>query len=152
MVGINDSGGARIQEGVASLAGYGDVFVRNVDSLGVIPQISVIMGPCAGGAVYSPALTDFIIMVRDESHMFVTGPDVVKTVTHEDIDQEGLGGASVHTTKSGVADLAFDNDVEALLMRGGCLIFCPPPIAFRRRSGQLRFDRSDRTLTRHADP
>jgi propionyl-CoA carboxylase beta chain len=125
VVGINDSGGARIQEGVASLAGYGDVFVRNVDSSGVIPQISVIMGPCAGGAVYSPALTDFIIMVRDESHMFVTGPDVVKTVTHEDIDQEGLGGASVHTTKSGVADLAFDNDVEALLYTRRLLNFLP---------------------------
>ncbi len=94
VVGLNDSGGARIQEGVASLAGYGDVFVRNVDASGVIPQISVIMGPCAGGAVYSPALTDFIIMVKEESHMFVTGPDVVKTVTHEEIDQEGLGGAS----------------------------------------------------------
>jgi propionyl-CoA carboxylase beta chain len=115
VVGINDSGGARIQEGIASLAGYGEVFVRNVDASGVVPQISVIMGPCAGGAVYSPALTDFIFMVKEESHMFVTGPDVVKTVTHEDIDHEGLGGASIHTTTSGVADLAFDNDVEAML-------------------------------------
>jgi len=125
VVGINDSGGARIQEGVASLAGYADVFARNVDASGVIPQISLIMGPCAGGAVYSPALTDFIIMVKDESHMFVTGPDVVKTVTHEEIDQEGLGGASVHTTRSGVADLAFDNDVEALLYTRRLLNFLP---------------------------
>ena len=125
VVGLNDSGGARIQEGVASLAGYADVFARNVDASGVIPQISVIMGPCAGGAVYSPALTDFIVMVKDESHMFVTGPDVVKTVTHEEIDQEGLGGASVHTTKSGVADLSFDNDVEALLYVRRLLNFLP---------------------------
>ena len=125
VVGINDSGGARIQEGVASLAGYADVFARNVDASGVIPQVSLIMGPCAGGAVYSPALTDFIIMVKDESHMFVTGPDVVKTVTHEEIDQEGLGGASVHTTKSGVADLSYDNDVEALLYTRRLLNFLP---------------------------
>src|SRR5215475_8822636 len=115
VIGINDSGGARIQEGVASLAGYADVFQRNVLASGVIPQISLIMGPCAGGAVYSPAMTDFIFMVKDPSYMFVTGPEVVKTVTHETVTQEELGGAVTHTTKSGVADLAFENDVEALI-------------------------------------
>ena len=114
VIGINDSGGARIQEGVASLAGYADVFQRNVLASGVVPQISVIMGPCAGGAVYSPAMTDFIFMVRDSSYMFVTGPDVVRTVTNEEVTQEELGGATSHTQKSGVADLAFDNDVQAL--------------------------------------
>ena len=114
VIGLNDSGGARIQEGVASLAGYADVFQRNVLASGVIPQISVIMGPCAGGAVYSPAMTDFIFMVRDSSYMFVTGPDVVKTVTQEEVTQEELGGASTHTKRSGIADLAFDNDVQAL--------------------------------------
>jgi propionyl-CoA carboxylase beta chain len=114
VIGLNDSGGARIQEGVASLAGYADVFKRNVDASGVIPQISVIMGPCAGGAVYSPAMTDFIFMVRDSSYMFVTGPDVVKTVTNEIVTAEELGGARTHTTKSSVADGAFDNDVETL--------------------------------------
>jgi len=114
VIGINDSGGARIQEGVASLAGYADVFQRNVLASGVIPQISVVMGPCAGGAVYSPAMTDFIFMVRDSSYMFVTGPDVVRTVTQEDVTHEQLGGASTHTQRSGVADLAFDNDVQAL--------------------------------------
>jgi propionyl-CoA carboxylase beta chain len=116
VIGINDSGGARIQEGVASLGGYAEVFQRNVTASGVIPQISLIMGPCAGGAVYSPALTDFIFMVKDSSYMFVTGPDVVKTVTHEEVTAEDLGGAITHTTRSGVADLAFDNDVEALMM------------------------------------
>src|SRR5213596_2636412 len=115
VIGINDSGGARIQEGVVSLGAYGDVFVRNVQCSGVIPQISMIMGPCAGGAVYSPAMTDFIFMVKDSSYMFVTGPDVVKTVTHESVTQEELGGAITHTTRSGVADLAFENDVEALI-------------------------------------
>lgn len=115
IIGLNDSGGARIQEGVASLAGYTEVFQRNVLASGVVPQISVIMGPCAGGAVYSPAMTDFIFMVRDTSYMFVTGPDVVKTVTHEDVSQEDLGGAKTHTSKSGVADKAFDSDIEALL-------------------------------------
>jgi len=114
VIGLNDSGGARIQEGVASLAGYADVFKRNVDASGVIPQISVIMGPCAGGAVYSPAMTDFIFMVRDSSYMFVTGPDVVKTVTNEIVTAEELGGARTHTQKSSVADGAFDDDVEAL--------------------------------------
>jgi propionyl-CoA carboxylase beta chain len=114
VIGLNDSGGARIQEGVDSLAGYANVFKRNVDASGVVPQISVIMGPCAGGAVYSPAMTDFIFMVRDSSYMFVTGPDVVKTVTNEIVTAEDLGGASTHTKKSSVADGAFDNDVETL--------------------------------------
>ncbi|MBX2839865.1 MAG: acyl-CoA carboxylase subunit beta [Gammaproteobacteria bacterium] len=114
LIGINDSGGARIQEGVASLGGYADVFQKNVLASGVIPQISMIMGPCAGGAVYSPAMTDFIFMVRDSSYMFVTGPEVVKTVTHESVSQEELGGAVTHTSKSSVADGAFDNDIEAL--------------------------------------
>jgi len=116
VIGLNDSGGARIQEGVASLGGYADVFQRNVLASGVVPQISLIMGPCAGGAVYSPAMTDFIFMVKDSSYMFVTGPEVVKTVTHEEVTAEQLGGAATHTGRSGVADLAFDNDVEALLM------------------------------------
>src|SRR5271169_1850406 len=114
VIGLNDSGGARIQEGVASLAGYADVFQRNVEASGVVPQISLIMGPCAGGAVYSPAMTDFIFMVKDTSYMFVTGPDVVKTVTHEAVTHEELGGADTHTTRSGVADLAFENDLEAM--------------------------------------
>ncbi len=113
VIGINDSGGARIQEGVASLGGYADIFQRNVLASGVIPQISVIMGPCAGGAVYSPAITDFIFMVRESSYMFVTGPDVTRTVTHEDVTAEQLGGASAHTEQSGVADGAFENDIEA---------------------------------------
>lgn len=116
VIGLNDSGGARIQEGVASLGGYAEIFQRNVMASGVIPQLSLIMGPCAGGAVYSPAMTDFIFMVRDSSYMFVTGPDVVKTVTQEVVSAEELGGASVHNSKSGVADLGLDNDVEALLM------------------------------------
>jgi propionyl-CoA carboxylase beta chain len=114
VIGLNDSGGARIQEGVASLGGYADVFQKNIMASGVVPQISVIMGPCAGGAVYSPAMTDFIFMVKDTSYMFVTGPDVVKTVTNEFVTQEELGGASTHTTKSSVADGAFDNDIETL--------------------------------------
>ncbi|WEK49559.1 MAG: acyl-CoA carboxylase subunit beta [Candidatus Kaistia colombiensis] len=115
IIGLFDAGGARIQEGVAALGGYGEVFQRNVLASGVIPQISVIMGPCAGGDVYSPAMTDFIFMVRDSSYMFVTGPDVVKTVTNETVTSEELGGASVHTTRSSIADGAYDNDVETLL-------------------------------------
>ena len=114
VIGLNDSGGARIQEGVDSLAGYGEVFKRNIQASGVVPQISVIMGPCAGGAVYSPAMTDFIFMVKDSSYMFVTGPDVVKTVTNEVVTAEELGGASTHTKKSSVADGAFENEVDAL--------------------------------------
>jgi len=115
IIGLNDSGGARIQEGVAALGGYADVFLRNVLASGAVPQVSVIMGPCAGGAVYSPAMTDFIYMVKDTSYMFVTGPDVVKTVTNEIVTQEELGGASTHTRISSVADAAFDNDIETLL-------------------------------------
>jgi propionyl-CoA carboxylase beta chain len=125
VIGLNDSGGARIQEGVAALAGYAEVFQRNVNASGVIPQLSMIMGPCAGGAVYSPAMTDFIFMVKDSSYMFVTGPDVVKTVTNEVVTQEELGGAITHTTKTSVADLALENDVEALLAARDFFDFLP---------------------------
>ena len=125
IIGIFDAGGARIQEGVAALGGYGEVFRRNVAASGVIPQISVIMGPCAGGDVYSPAMTDFIFMVRDTSYMFVTGPDVVKTVTNEVVTAEELGGAKVHTTKSSIADGSFENDVEAILQIRRLLDFLP---------------------------
>ena len=125
VIGINDSGGARIQEGVASLGGYADIFQRNVLASGVIPQISLVMGPCAGGAVYSPAITDFIFMVQDSSYMFVTGPDVTRTVTHEEVSAEELGGASAHTEKSGVADGAFENDIEACLMVRSFFDFIP---------------------------
>ena len=134
VIGLNDSGGARIQEGVGSLAGYAEVFQRNVNASGVIPQISAIMGPCAGGAVYSPAMTDFIFMVRDTSYMFVTGPDVVKTVTHEEVTHEELGGATTHNTKSGVADGSFENDIDALKQLRRLFDFLPsnnresPPI------------------------
>src|SRR5580692_2856248 len=125
IIGLYDSGGARIQEGVASLGGYAEVFKRNVIASGVIPQISVIMGPCAGGDVYSPAMTDFIFMVRETSYMFVTGPDVVKTVTNEVVTAEELGGAKVHTAKSGIADGSYDNDVECLLQMRRLLDFLP---------------------------
>lgn len=125
VIGLNDSGGARIQEGIASLAGYADVFQRNVNASGVIPQLSLIMGPCAGGAVYSPAITDFTFMVRDTSYLFVTGPEVVKSVTHEEITQEALGGAQTHTHKSGVAHLAFENDVDALVRAREFFDFLP---------------------------
>ena len=125
IMGLFDAGGARIQEGVAALGGYGEVFLRNVLSSGVIPQISVIMGPCAGGDVYSPAMTDFIFMVKDTSYMFVTGPDVVKTVTNETVTAEELGGAKVHTTKSSIADRAYENDVEALLQMRRLMDFLP---------------------------
>ncbi|MDH3196002.1 MAG: acyl-CoA carboxylase subunit beta, partial [Hyphomicrobiales bacterium] len=125
IIGLFDAGGARIQEGVAALGGYAEIFQRNVLASGVIPQISVIMGPCAGGDVYSPAMTDFIFMVRDTSYMFVTGPDVVKTVTNETVTAEELGGASVHTVKSSVADGAFDNDIEALLEMRRLFDFLP---------------------------
>jgi len=140
VIGLNDSGGARIQEGVASLAGYAEVFQRNVLASGVVPQVSMIMGPCAGGAVYSPAMTDFIFMVKDTSYMFVTGPDVVKTVTHENVTHEELGGALTHTTRSGVADLAFENDVEALLNLRRFIDFLPssnrepPPVRYTEDS------------------
>ncbi|MDD3804262.1 MAG: carboxyl transferase domain-containing protein, partial [bacterium] len=114
VIGLNDSGGARIQEGIESLAGYADIFLRNVMYSGVVPQISAIMGPCAGGAVYSPAITDFIFMVKKTSYMFLTGPKVVKTVTNEDVTDEQLGGASIHSTKSGVASFVYDNDEETI--------------------------------------
>ena len=143
VIGLNDSGGARIQEGIDSLAGYADVFIRNVLASGVVPQISLIMGPCAGGAVYSPAMTDFIFMVADTSYMFVTGPEVVKTVTHEEVSLEELGGAATHTAKSGVADRAFENDVEALAMTRRFIDFLP---ASNREAPPTRptSDRADR--------
>src|SRR5437867_4362583 len=114
VVGLNDSGGARIQEGVVSLAGYADIFLRNTLYSGVVPQISVIMGPCAGGAVYSPAITDFIFMVKDSSYMFITGPDVIKTVTHEEVTKEELGGAEAHAVKSGVAHFTYESEEATL--------------------------------------
>ncbi len=148
VIGLNDSGGARIQEGVASLAGYAEVFQRNVLASGVVPQISMIMGPCAGGAVYSPAMTDFIFMVKNTSYMFVTGPDVVKTVTHEEVTHEELGGAMTHNSKSGVADKAFENDADALLQLRRFIDFLPmsnrekPPV----RSTPDRSDRVEMSL------
>lgn len=125
IIGLNDSGGARIQEGVESLGGFADIFLRNVTASGVVPQISAIMGPCAGGAVYSPSITDFIFMVKDTSYMFVTGPDVIKTVTHEDVTKEALGGANTHNQKSGVAHFAADDDRHCLLMIRELLNFLP---------------------------
>src|SRR6476661_3517729 len=125
VIGLNDSGGARIQEGVMSLAGYADIFLRNTLASGVIPQISAVMGPCAGGAVYSPALTDFIFMVDRTSHMFVTGPDVIKTVTHEDVTKERLGGALTHNTESGVAHFLAPDDAECLRMIRELLTYLP---------------------------
>jgi propionyl-CoA carboxylase beta chain len=125
VIGLNDSGGARIQEGVASLAGYADIFLRNTLASGVIPQISAIMGPCAGGAVYSPAITDFILMVKDSSYMFITGPDVIKTVTHEEVTKEELGGAMTHNSVSGVAHFAADNDEQCLSFIRELLSFIP---------------------------
>ncbi len=125
IIGLNDSGGARIQEGVHSLAGYAEIFYRNVMASGVVPQISVIMGPCAGGAVYSPAITDFVIMVKESSHMFVTGPDVIKTVTHEDVTFEELGGAVVHAGKSGVAHFAADSEEDALFLVQNLIGYMP---------------------------
>jgi propionyl-CoA carboxylase beta chain len=149
VIGLNDSGGARIQEGVESLAGYADIFLRNVLSSGVVPQISAIMGPCAGGAVYSPAMTDFIIMVKDTSYMFITGPDVIKAVTHEEVSREELGGAMVHNSTSGVAHFAAADDKECLLLIRELFSFLPsnnmedpPRIAFDdpvdRRDTSLR--------------
>src|SRR3989337_84214 len=125
VIGLNDSGGARIQEGVVALGGYADIFLRNTMASGVIPQISAIMGPCAGGAVYSPALTDFIFMVRNSSYMFVTGPDVVKTVTHEEVSFEDLGGASVHSEKSGVCHIAADSEADTLYLIRKLLGYLP---------------------------
>jgi propionyl-CoA carboxylase beta chain len=125
VIGLNDSGGARIQEGVVSLGGYADIFLRNTLASGVVPQISCIMGPCAGGAVYSPAITDFNIMVKDTSYMFITGPDVIKTVTHEDVTKDELGGAMTHNAKSGVAHFAADSDEQALRLTRELLSFIP---------------------------
>ena len=125
VVGLNDSGGARIQEGVVSLGGYADIFLRNTLASGVVPQISCILGPCAGGAVYSPAITDFNVMVKDTSYMFITGPDVIKTVTHEDVTKDELGGAMTHNAKSGVAHFAADNDEHALRITRELLSFMP---------------------------
>ena len=148
IIGLNDSGGARIQEGVASLGGYADIFQRNVLSSGVIPQLSMIMGPCAGGAVYSPAITDFIAMVKNTSNMFVTGPNVVKTVTHESVTAEELGGSHTHATKSGVADFQCDNDAEAIILIKKLLSYLPsnnkekPPVI--KTSDQL--DRQEKSL------
>ncbi len=125
VIGLNDSGGARIQEGVASLAGYADIFLRNTLASGVVPQISAIMGPCAGGAVYSPAITDFNVMVKDTSCMFVTGPDVIRTVTHEEVTKEELGGAMTHNAKSGVAHFAVDDDHACLALIRELLGYLP---------------------------
>ena len=125
IIGLNDSGGARIQEGVASLAGYADIFLRNTLASGLVPQISAIMGPCAGGAVYSPALTDFVFMVEGTSHMFVTGPEVIKTVTHEDVTKEDFGGAVTHNTVSGVAHFQSANDADCLRHIRELLTFLP---------------------------
>src|ERR1700693_4221235 len=125
VIGLNDSGGARIQEGVLSLAGYADIFLRNLLSSGVVPQISAIMGPCAGGAVYSPAMTDFIVMVRDTSYMFITGPDVIKATTHEEVTMQDLGGADTHSTRSGVCHLEASDDESALLTIRELLSYMP---------------------------
>src|SRR5437868_5899215 len=125
LIGLNDSGGARIQEGVVSLGGYADIFLRNTLASGVIPQISCIMGPCAGGAVYSPAITDFNVMVKDTSYMFITGPDVIRTVTHEDVNKEQLGGAVTHNTVSGVAHFAAEDDEDCLRLVRELLSFIP---------------------------
>ena len=148
IVGLNDSGGARIQEGVVSLGGYSDIFLRNTLASGVVPQISAIMGPCAGGAVYSPAITDFIVMVKQTSYMFVTGPDVIKTVTHEDVTKEDLGGAMTHNEKSGVAHFAVNDDAECIALIRELLSFMPgnnlddPP----RQPTEDPADREDESL------
>ncbi|KAI9142250.1 carboxyl transferase [Paraphysoderma sedebokerense] len=154
VIGLNDSGGARIQEGVDSLAGYADIFQRNVSASGVIPQISLIMGPCAGGAVYSPALTDFTFMVRDTSHLFVTGPDVVKAVTNEEVTFEELGGARIHTSKSGVAHAAYANDIEALEKMREFVSFLPSsnkdPVPVRKtEDSPVRLDPALDTFVPH---
>src|SRR5437870_7811272 len=148
VIGLNDSGGARIQEGVVSLAGYADIFLRNTLASGVVPQISAIMGPCAGGAVYSPAITDFVFMVKSTSYMFVTGPDVIRAVTHEAVSAEELGGATTHTTTSGVAHFAADGEEECLALIRELLTFLPsnnledPPL----RATQDPVDRRDERL------
>jgi propionyl-CoA carboxylase beta chain len=134
VIGINDSGGARIQEGVVSLGAYGEVFYRNVRCSGVIPQISLVMGPCAGGAVYSPAITDFILMVKETSHMFITGPDVIRTVTGEEVGFEELGGAMTHNTKSGVAHFATEDEDHCLEEAATCSRSCRRTTSSRRRA------------------
>ena len=138
VIGLNDSGGARIQEGVVSLGGYADIFLLNTLASGVIPQISVVLGPCAGGAVYSPAITDFVFMVKNTSYMFVTGPNVVKTVTHEDVSFEDLGGAETHAVKSGVAHFIYENEIETLLGVKKLLSFLP--LNYRDFSADKEFD------------
>src|SRR5260221_2677121 len=152
IVGLNDSGGARIQEGVMSLAGYADIFLRNTLASGVVPQISAIMGPCAGGAVYSPAITDFTLMVKNTSYMFVTGPDVIKTVTHEDVTKDELGGAMTHNATSGVAHFAVDTDRDCLALIRDLLSFMPsnnvddPPIGRSDDSADRECESLDRLL------
>ena len=141
VIGLNDSGGARIQEGVVSLGGYADIFLLNTLASGVVPQISVILGPCAGGAVYSPAITDFIFMTKSSSYMFVTGPNVVKTVTHEDVSFEDLGGAETHASKSGVAHFIYENEVETLSNVRKLLGFLP--LNFMDKSPELGFDKTN---------
>ena len=138
VIGLNDSGGARIQEGVVSLGGYADIFLLNTLASGVVPQISVVLGPCAGGAVYSPAITDFIFMVKNTSHMFVTGPNVVKTVTHEDVSFEELGGAETHASKSGVAHFIYENEIETLLNVRKLMSFIP--LNYRDKSPEREFN------------
>ncbi len=155
IIGLNDSGGARIQEGVESLGGYADIFLRNTLASGVVPQVSIILGPCAGGAVYSPAITDFIVMVKDTSYMFITGPDVIKTVTHEEVTKEALGGASAHSQKSGVAHFAADDEKSALALVRELLSFLPsnnaedPPI--QGSAGDLA-PAGERKLSRRSSP
>ncbi len=148
IIGLNDSGGARIQEGVVSLAGYADIFLRNTLASGVVPQLSAIMGPCAGGAVYSPAITDFILMVDKTAHMFVTGPDVIRTVTHEEVSKEELGGAATHNEVSGVAHFLAHDDQECLAMLRELSAFCPRTISIRRRAAprMIPADREDTSL------
>ena len=141
VIGLNDSGGARIQEGVVSLGGYADIFLLNTLASGVIPQISVVLGPCAGGAVYSPAITDFVFMAKNTSYMFVTGPNVVKTVTHEDVTFENLGGAETHASKSGVAHFIYENEIETL--SNVRKLFNYLPLNYRDKSPEMDFDESD---------
>ena len=149
VIGLNDSGGARIQEGVVSLGGYADIFLLNTLASGVVPQISLVMGPCAGGAVYSPAITDFIFMVKNTSYMFVTGPNVVKTVTHEDVSFENLGGAETHASKSGVAHFVNENEVEAIASVRKLMSYLP--LNFMDRSPKVEFDASTVTLQEELD-
>ncbi len=158
VIGLNDSGGARIQEGVMSLAGYADIFLRNTLASGVVPQISAIMGPCAGGAVYSPAMTDFILMVDKTSYMFITGPDVIKAVTHEEVTKDELGGAMTHNEKSGVAHFMAHDDAECLSMIRELLSFMPsnnledPPRTRLHRSHRPRRRGARHHRSRRVEP